>query len=163
MHNVYLSIGSNEGDRLKNISISFDLIKEKVGIVLLVSSIYENPPLGFEAELEFYNLCVAISTNLRPEELLFQLQQIEIEIGRDKKSINGNYSSRCIDLDILFYDDLILNSESLIIPHIHFKSRRFVLEPLAEISTNLVDPVSKKSIRELLERCTDESSLIRLF
>ncbi len=159
MHTVYIGIGTNEGNRFENISKAIKLIREKVGESISISSIYENPPIGFESDLQFYNLCISISTELTPTDVLIQLKEIESKIGRKLKSNNGVYSSRCIDLDILFYDNLIYTSDLLTIPHVNFKKRRFVLEPLFEIESNLIDPVSGHSIAVLLNNCDDNSKL----
>jgi deoxyguanosine kinase len=159
---AYLSIGSNEGDRLENISKSIQLINKLLGEIISLSSIYENPPLGFEAELNFYNLCIAINTSLNPFELLDQLKNIEKEIGRKSKSHEGVYTSRCIDIDILFFEETIIDSIELSIPHMHLNNRRFVLEPMNEISGEFIDPRTGFPISILLEQCEDKSQLIKL-
>lgn len=162
MNIVYLSIGSNEGNRLDNISKSIQLLNNNVGESISISSIYENPPLGFDAELNFYNLCLSIKTNLDPQMLLIKLKNIEEEIGRKTKSLSGVYSSRCIDIDILFYGDYLVETSELSIPHIHLRNRRFVLEPLNEIAGELIDPKSGYSISFLLNQCDDKSHLNKL-
>lgn len=159
---VFLSLGSNEGNRLDNISKSIQLLNKSVGETISISSIYENPPLGFEAELNFYNLCLSLRTSLDPQLLLSQLQNIEKEIGRKTKSVNGVYSSRCIDIDILYYEDYIIDTTELTIPHNQMRNRRFVLEPLNEIADNFIDPKTGYSISILLDQCDDKSHLNKL-
>lgn len=159
---AYLSIGSNEGDRLDYISKTIQLINKKIGQIITVSSIYENPPLGFDAEINFYNLCLSIHTILNPLDLLNQLKGIENEIGRSTKSKDGVYSSRCIDIDILFYEDEIIDTIDLSIPHKQMQNRRFVLEPMNEISSEFIDPITGCSISILLKLCEDNSQLNKL-
>ena len=162
MNLVYLSIGSNEGNRLDNISKSIQLLNKNIGEIVSISSIFENPPLGFEAELNFYNLCLSIRTSLDPQKLLVQLKNIEEEIGRKIKSKNGVYTSRSIDIDILFYEDYLIETLDLSIPHIQLRNRRFVLEPMNEIASEFIDPKSGYSILFLLEQCEDKSQLTKL-
>lgn len=162
---VYLSLGSNLGDRLQNLQSAIDSINSKVGKICSVSSVYETPPLGFESNEHFYNICLSLYTQLDPIELLFQLQQIEIELGRKRKSGEENgiviYSSRIIDIDILFYGSLLIDSEKLSIPHALFADRKFVLFPLNEIASNFTDPLSKLEIKDLLSMCNDTSILYK--
>ncbi len=159
---AYLSIGSNQGDRLKNISKSIRLINDDIGEIIKVSSIYENPPIGFDAEMNFYNLCIAVETNYTPQVILTKLKNIELLIGRTVKSVNGIYSSRCIDIDIVLIGTLIFKTELLSIPHIEFRNRSFVLTPLFEIASSIIDPETGKPISFLLDNCKDKSELIQL-
>jgi 2-amino-4-hydroxy-6-hydroxymethyldihydropteridine diphosphokinase len=162
MNLVFFSIGSNEGDRLYNISKSILLLNKYIGETIAISSIYENPPFGFEADLNFYNLCLSIRTDEPPESILFHIKNIEKEIGRKTKSVNGVYSSRCIDIDILFYENYLIDTGELSIPHIQLYFRRFVLEPLFEIAREFIDPKTGLTISVLLDRCEDKSQLIKL-
>jgi len=159
MKGVFLSIGSNKGDRLLNINTAIQLINRKVGKVVICSPIYENPPLGFEAELNFYNVCLEVETDSSPFELLKKTQDIEFEVGRTSKSKFGNYSSRIIDIDIVLYNDYQILSELLTIPHLLFRERRFVLQPLCDLAPNFIDPITKKAIFDILEVCKDGSVL----
>lgn len=159
MQFVYLSLGSNLGDRFSNLQRAIDLLNEKVGSIVTISSLYENPPLGFESEDQFYNICVKLKTELSPFEVLEKTQGIEIEIGRDKKSKDGIYSSRKIDLDIILFGNEIIQEEKLKIPHSLYKERRFVLEPLNEIASEVIDPIFEKSVNEIFVNCRDKSAL----
>jgi len=111
-------------------------------------------PWGFESNDLFWNQVLEISTNLSPEEVLVQTQQIELELGRIRKP--DQYDSRLIDIDILFYGDQIISLENLIVPHPRIQERKFALVPLCEIASELIHPVFQKSIRQLLEECADK-------
>lgn len=144
-HIVYLALGTNLGNRLANLRAAIKSLAPEI-IVLSESKIYETPPWGVENQPDFLNMAVKCETALEPESLLKRLKQIEVQVGREK---TFHWGPRVIDLDILFYDDLILESESLIIPHPHLHERAFVLVPLAEIAPGLIHPVLKKNIQEL--------------
>jgi len=143
--NTYIGIGSNLGDKEKNIKKSIDLLKEKCRI-LKVSSLYETEPVGYTNQDCFLNCVVEIDTELKPEELLKFSQSIEKILGRIKTI---KYGPRTIDLDILFYGNYIIKTKNLIIPHPRLHKRLFVLEPLNELCPELVHPVLKKSVEEL--------------
>lgn len=133
MHIVYLSLGSNLGEKEVVLRNAISSIKEKVGDVLRQSSFYQTEPWGFDSTNQFLNACICVSTNLTPIQLLETTQGIEKALGRDKKSIDGHYSDRVIDIDILLYDDLQLQTPELTIPHPLMKQRDFVMVPLKEI------------------------------
>ena len=156
---VFLSIGSNQGERLFNIEKTLKSIDEKVGDIYLKSPIYENPPIGFEAEMNFYNLCIGIKTKLNPHDLLLVIKQIELEIGRNKKTLNRQYTSRVIDIDIIFFNDIILESDDLNIPHLMFRKRNFVLKPLSDIAAKFIDPFTGFTVDYLQANCQDKSVL----
>lgn len=162
LHIVYLSIGSNLGNRLSNIEKSFKLITEKIGEIVISAPIYENPPIGFETNDLFLNTCIGIKTTLSPFEILYKTQEIEVELGRTNKNTTQSYSSRIIDLDIIFYDNLTIENENLTIPHKQFRKRKFVLTPLNNICPNYIDPISKLSVNHLHSICQDDSSLIEI-
>ncbi len=157
---VFLSIGSNQGERLFNIEKALTIISSKAGDIYLKSPIYENPPLDFEAEMNFYNLCIGIKTKLNPQDLLFVLQQIELKIGRNKKTLDRQYTSRVIDIDIIFFNDIVLDSENLKIPHLLFKQRNFVLKPLSDIAAKFIDPFTGFTVDYLHANCQDKSVLL---
>ena len=157
---VYLSIGSNLGDRLSNIENANTLIRNRIGEILRKSPIYENPPLGFDADTLFYNTCVLVRTNFSPLEVLDEIQNIEKVLGRSTKTIDNLYSSRTIDIDIIFYNNEIIKNERLSIPHPLYRDRRFVLIPLNDIANTIIDPLTRLSVNELLAVCRDSSSLL---
>jgi len=135
MANVYLSLGSNLGDKKTNLEKAVSLISKEVGKTVSVSSFYQSAPQGFESENNFLNAVILIETTLSPFELLAKTQEIEKKMGRKTKTAE-TYSDRIIDIDILFYDDLIVDTSELKIPHPLWKERDFVKIPLREICTN---------------------------
>ena len=130
---MYLSLGSNLGDRRHLLQRAVALIGERVGVVERTSSFIETEPWGFESDNQFLNACVLVSTKLPPHEVLRVTKQIERELGRTRKSVDGHYSDRPIDIDMLLYDDLHLADSDLILPHPHMTERDFVMIPLREI------------------------------
>ena len=157
IRNTYLSLGSNGGDRLKNLQSSVDLIGEKVGHVTKVSSIYKTKSWGFEGD-DFFNICIEVSTNLNPKTLIKTVLDIETSLGR-KRSSTPNYQNRKIDIDILLFADEILSYDDLKVPHPRMLDRKFVLVPLAEIAPNVIHPIAKKTIQICLQNCTDSGEI----
>lgn len=155
MAKAYLGIGTNIGDRRGNLLAATALLSERVGSILTLSAVYETEPWGFDSENNFLNAVLALETNLSPVELLHITQQIEIEMGRIQKSHDG-YQDRIIDIDILLYDDLILQTEHLTLPHPLMHRRIFVMKPLAEIVPDLLHPVFRKTMRQLLRELAGE-------
>lgn len=133
MHQVYLSLGTNLGNRKRNIREAIEKIEELVGEVIRQSALYETKPWGFSSPNDFINACVKVSTSLAPRQVLEATQRIEQELGRTLKSVNGEYHDRIIDIDILLYDDLHINEPDLHIPHPLMEQRDFVMVPLKEI------------------------------
>jgi 2-amino-4-hydroxy-6-hydroxymethyldihydropteridine diphosphokinase len=142
---VFISIGSNIGDRAANIRNAIKALERVVKIVA-VSSLYETEPVEFTEQPWFLNCAVRLETALDPHELIDSLLSIEQEMGRHRQHIKG---PRNIDLDILLYGNLVLNDATLTIPHPAMQQRRFVLEPLAEIAPEIIHPVLRRTIREL--------------
>ena len=132
-HMVYLALGSNIGDRRNALSEAIRLIDERVGRVDKVSSFMETEPWGFKSEFKFLNAVLSVQTMLSPIEILHITQNIEKEMGREKKSLGGIYHDRIIDIDLLMYDSLQLDTPELTLPHPHMKEREFVMIPLMEI------------------------------
>ncbi len=133
MHTVYLSLGSNLGNRKRLIKTAIDMIDQKVGHVIKQSSLYETEPWGYFSPNKFINACICCETLFSPRDVLTITQGIEKEIGRTGKSIDGNYSDRVIDIDILLYDDVKVDEPDLKIPHPLMFERDFVMNPLNEI------------------------------
>jgi 2-amino-4-hydroxy-6-hydroxymethyldihydropteridine diphosphokinase len=148
-HTIYLALGSNLGDRPANLKQAIASLTPQIE-VRAKSHVYETPAWGYEDQPKFLNQVVRGRTYLDPEPLLKHLKRLEIALGRKESFQNG---PRLIDLDILFYDDLALNTPSLVIPHPRLHERAFVLVPLMDIDPDLVHPVSKKSVREMLAEC----------
>lgn len=133
MHKVYLSLGTNIGNRERNISDAVALLSSMAGTVERLSSLYETEPWGFDSPNRFINACALIDTPLSPTDLLSVTQDIERRMGRTEKSVNGQYHDRLIDIDILLYDDLTVDLPQLHIPHPLMHEREFVMKPLSEI------------------------------
>ncbi|WP_348722976.1 2-amino-4-hydroxy-6-hydroxymethyldihydropteridine diphosphokinase [Tenacibaculum sp. 190524A05c] len=154
---TYLSLGTNQGNKLENLQRAIDAIAEEVGSVLSIASIYETASWGFDSD-NFYNTCIKVSTYLPPEELIARLLEIEKELGRVRKDSN-EYADRLIDLDILLFDDEIIFSKNLIVPHPRMLERKFALAPLAEIANTFIHPIEKKQIGICLKNCSDDSEI----
>ena len=146
---AYLALGTNIGNKRRNMITAAALLAERVGDVLALSGFYETEPWGFQSENTFLNAALQLDTSLSPLELLKATQEIEIEMGRTQKS-NGAYHDRIIDIDILLYEDLVLQTTELTLPHPLMHERLFVMEPLAEIAPNVIHPVFKKPVISLL-------------
>ena len=146
---AYLALGTNIGNKRRNMITAAALLAERVGDVLALSGFYETEPWGFQSENTFLNAALQLDTSLSPLELLKATQEIEIEMGRTQKS-NGAYHDRIIDIDILLYEDLVLQTPELTLPHPLMHERLFVMEPLTEIAPNVIHPVFKKPVISLL-------------
>jgi len=157
MNKVHLSLGSNRGDREANLGKAVKLLSEWAGNIIRLSSLYETPPWQMTDETNFINQVILIETNLQAEGLLDTILQIELLMGRVRTS--KGYEPRIIDIDILFYNEEIINSNKLSIPHPLLQERRFVLEPLNEISPDFMHPVLKKKVMQLLRECNDKSQV----
>ena len=153
MSKVYFSIGSNKGNRSGLINEAIDNIDIIIGKVMLKSSIYDTKSWGFNSN-NFYNICILVESELTPDLILNKILTIEKDMGRLKKT--DQYIDRCIDIDILFFDNMIVNSKSLEIPHPRIQLRKFVLTPMLELTPDLIHPILNKSIRQLEIECVDK-------
>jgi 2-amino-4-hydroxy-6-hydroxymethyldihydropteridine diphosphokinase len=154
---IYLSLGSNLGDRKRNLNRAREAIRDQIGDPIKLSGVFHSEAWGYSSTHSFYNCCISVLTRLEPLVVLDALLSIEESMGRVREE--GGYADRLIDMDLLFYGDRIMNHPRLILPHPDLDKRRFVLEPLAEIAPALVHPRSGLNITELLARCTDQSVL----
>ena len=159
MSKVYLSIGSNKGNRSVLIIKAVDEIEKKIGKIISRTSIYQSKSWGFDSN-DFYNLSLLIDTDIEPKSLLINLKKIEKSMGRE--DIDGSYSDRFIDIDILFYDNIIIDSEDLKIPHPKIEIRKFVLVPMLEIADDYVHPILNKTIRQLNNECDDQGIPLKI-
>ena len=137
MATLYLSLGTNLGDRPKNLTSALELIGREVGTVVSASDIMETEPWGFESPNRFLNMVVKVETQLQPLEALHATQNIERRLGRSEKTVQGQYHDRLIDIDMLMYDHITMNTPELTLPHPLMRQRRFVMEPLAQIAPEL--------------------------
>lgn len=151
-HTVYLSLGTNLGDRAANLKQAIASLTPQM-TVKARSEVYETPPWGYKEQEPFLNQAVKATTYLDPEPLLKHLKRLEVALGR---KATFRYGPRLIDIDILFYDDLLLETPSLVIPHPHVHERGFVLMPLMDIAPDLVHPQTGRSVREMLALCSTE-------
>lgn len=155
---VYLLLGSNEGDKvtiLQKAVKSLELLSDKP---LTISSLYESEPWGFNTNEWFINQAVKMETSFEPHELLKSILDIEKNLGRVRSAVDRSvmgYCSRTIDIDIIFYDNLIINKPELTIPHPKMHLRKFVLMPLSEIAPKIIHPLLNKSIETIIEECND--------
>lgn len=154
-HQVVLSIGSNQGSRLENIQNCIDLIHQNVGTVIEVSKLYETPAWGFESDA-FYNCAILLHTNSSAQKILNQILKIEKELGRIRVNQQG-YQSRIIDVDLIAFDDQIIETEKLQVPHPLMQNRNFVLLPMRDLNLNWKHPILQKTIPELIAVAPDES------
>ncbi|HAI19116.1 MAG: 2-amino-4-hydroxy-6-hydroxymethyldihydropteridine diphosphokinase [Xanthomarina sp.] len=154
---IYISLGSNKGDRLKNLQDAINLIFERIGKINIISKVYNSPAFGFEGS-DFLNCCVIFETDIAPDEIMLALLEIETSMGRVREA-NAGYESRTIDLDILFVDEDVLETKLLKVPHPELHKRKFVLKPLLEIAPKLTHPTLHKNVYDLLETCEDTSVL----
>lgn len=150
MAKAYIGLGTNIGNKRRNLITAAALLAERAGDVLSISSFYETEPWGFESDNTFLNAALLLETELEPLQLLSLTQEIEKEMGRTQKS-DGAYHDRIIDFDILLYDLCVINEAALVVPHPLMHKRQFVMEPLAEIAPMLVHPVLNKTMLELAE------------
>lgn len=155
LHDVYLALGTNLGDKEQNIFQALKLINERVGMVIIHSTLYITEPVGFESANNFINAACLVMTSMEPLELLKATQEIEQELGRDSKSVNKEYADRIIDIDLLLYDRLVFEDAQLQLPHPHLHERSFVLTPLAEIAGQYIHPTLQQSIAELEVQLVD--------
>jgi len=154
-HIVYLALGSNLGERKANLQAAVEAMAPGARL-LAASPVYETPPWGYLNQPNFLNQVIRAETDLSPNELLVYLKELEKRLGRTKTL---RYGPRTIDVDILFYDDLILDEPGLTIPHPRMQGRAFVLVPLADLAPDMLHPLEGKTISALLEQ-VDQSEIV---
>lgn len=155
---VLIGLGSNQGNRFVHLQKAIFKIDEEIGPVVAYSKCYKNKAVGFDGD-DFINACIAVKTKLDPHEVLNKLLLIENELGRKRKA-HFSYTNRPIDLDLLFYEDLTIQTAQLELPHPRIAQRRFVLKPLMDIAPQKVHPLNKRITAELLTHCKDENDVI---
>jgi 2-amino-4-hydroxy-6-hydroxymethyldihydropteridine diphosphokinase len=152
MNQVYLLIGGNMGDRNANLNNALALIESKLGVIKKVSSVFETEAWGFTEQPAFLNQALLIQTQLNAESLMIEILLLEKEMGRERTIPMG---PRMIDVDIIYFNEAIVNHENLIIPHPKMSERKFVLMPIAEIAPDFIHPILHKSNTALLKECGD--------
>ena len=156
IENIFLGLGSNQGDRELNLKNSIKLLNSRVGKVLNTSGIYESEPWGFKNQNYFLNQVIEIETHIDPNDLLNICKNIEYDMGR-KPEIR--WGKRVIDIDILYYQSKIINQEKLIIPHKLMHERKFVMIPLNDLNENHLHPILKITNKEILNKCIDSCNV----
>lgn len=159
LHNAFILLGSNRGDRKQYLCKATQQIQLRCGKIVSESSIYETAAWGNTKQAAFFNQVIRIQTKLSPDELMQQLLQIELDLGRVRTE---KFGPRTIDLDLLFYDALIFHSTVVTVPHPAIQDRKFVLIPLEELCPGKIHPVYKKTIRTLLKECADQLAVAKL-
>lgn len=159
MNNIFLCLGSNLGHREENIRHALIELEEARVRMVKASSLYETEPVLYAEQDSFVNLVLSCKTNISPRQLLLTIKKIEKKLGRTK---TFRYGPRIIDIDILFYDDKIIELQNLSIPHRGIADRKFVLVPLNEIAPTFIHPLLNMTITELLAECKDQSSVLKL-
>ncbi|MBN2240135.1 MAG: 2-amino-4-hydroxy-6-hydroxymethyldihydropteridine diphosphokinase [Dehalococcoidales bacterium] len=155
---VYLGLGSNLGNRQNNLDYALELLSQRMKVIK-VSSVYETDPVGKLDQPRFLNMVCQVNTMLAPQELLTLAKGIELKMGRlPKKELNA---PRIIDIDILLYGDTTMESEKLTIPHPRLTERSFVLIPLDEIAPDVIHPIEKKTVKELLAAITEKQGVFK--
>jgi 2-amino-4-hydroxy-6-hydroxymethyldihydropteridine diphosphokinase len=151
-HTAFLLLGSNLEPRGEWLQFAITQLEQRCGKISQLSAIYETAPWGKQDQPKFLNQAVGLHTPLQPEELLFQTLSIEKEAGRDREV---RWGARTLDIDIILYEDVVMHTAQLTLPHPAMQERRFVLQPLYEIAPQVVHPVYHLTIKELLDRCKD--------
>lgn len=158
---AFFGLGSNRGDRFEFLLSAARALQDWSLEKPLISPVFETPPWGFESDTPFLNCCMGILTDRSPHELLVRALQIEDELGRTRESFKAGYTSRCIDIDLLYVgDEIVDNSPELLLPHPRINQRKFVLEPLESIAPDFVDPLRNKTIATLLNELNDDSETL---
>lgn len=158
MNLVFLSLGSNLGDKLEILKSAIKEISLEIGNIDKCSHVYESMAIGFQADETFYNLCLQVSTTMSAEEILRKALKIEEHFGRER--ITKGYASRTLDIDIIYYNDEIIHSEELILPHPRMQERLFVLLPLNDLIDNKLHPILRKNTRELIDNLPNQDKPI---
>ena len=153
----HIALGSNKGDKFKNLQNAVDAIYQQIGSIKLISKVYKSPAFGFESE-DFLNCCLVLESDLEPQYVLDMLLTIETDLGRTRK-LKDTYEARIIDLDIVLVEDEIINTETLQVPHPEMQKRKFVLLPLNDVAAKVKHVKLGKTVAELLAACEDDSVL----
>tara|TARA_R110002073_G_scaffold297262_4_gene463392 strand:+ start:311 stop:1441 length:1131 start_codon:yes stop_codon:yes gene_type:complete len=153
----HIALGSNKGDKFKNLQKAVDAIYERIGNIKLISKVYKSPAFGFKSD-DFFNCCLVLESYLESQKVLETLLEIETSLGRTRTKTN-TYEARTIDLDIVFAEDNMINTKTLQVPHPEMNKRKFVLLPLNDVASKIKHPKFEKEVSVLLDECEDDSVL----
>jgi 2-amino-4-hydroxy-6-hydroxymethyldihydropteridine diphosphokinase len=156
---IFLGLGSNIGDRILHLKTACELIEQKIGVITSKSSVYETAAWGNTDQNTFLNQVVLVERRWHPIDILDTILKIEIEMGRIR---DEKWGPRIIDIDLIYYDNVIVKMSNLTLPHPYIQDRKFVLEPLVEIAPDFIHPKLKKTNLDLLNECQDKSEVLRL-
>lgn len=159
MHSVYLLTGSNVGNSLANLTKASSIIEEQIGLIKTKSACYKTAPWGNTAQQDFLNQVLHVITHLTPAQLIKAVLNAEADMGRERTI---KWAPRVIDIDVLFYDNEVINNKNLTVPHPLLHERRFTLIPLCEIAPDLIHPVLQQTMQQLLDICPDDSLVEKL-
>ena len=159
MQKVFLSLGSNLGERKKFLIEAIGELQNHIGKLIVDSELYETEPWGFETSEKFLNMVVVFETELSPFDVLQICLEVESGLGR-KRKLTGGYTSRTIDIDVLFYADLVLETSKLVLPHPHIQNRKFILAPLYDVAPDLQHPLLGQTVEQLLKTCPDHGEVV---
>lgn len=160
MHTTYLLLGANLGDRITTIQHARELIQTDIGPVLLQSALYQTAAWGVSAQPDYLNQVLKVLTTMEADDVLKATQRIEGHLGRVRRE---KWGSRVIDVDILYFDEQVIQTGHLTLPHPFLHERRFTLVPLTEIAPDFLHPVLKKTSRQLLNECRDTGEVVKFF
>ncbi|MGY5354656.1 2-amino-4-hydroxy-6-hydroxymethyldihydropteridine diphosphokinase [Wenyingzhuangia sp. IMCC45467] len=159
MNIAHLSLGTNLGNKLENLNNAIKKISD-LGSVTKVSSVYQTPPWGFKSD-DFFNIALTLETSLNANDLIDHLLAIELNLGRIRNTAITGYQARPLDIDIVFFNDEIINTENLTVPHPRMHERNFVLIPIIDIVANFNHPIFNKTLETLFDECDDKSEITR--
>lgn len=158
---VILSIGTNLGDRLKNLVSCVASLQKKIDGIIQISAVYETPAWGFSSD-PFYNAAIYLKTELSVYDILKIIQEVENELGRNRNPNSEGYQARLIDIDIILYGNKIIQEKHLQIPHPRFHLRQFVLQPMAEFNLQWKHPLLNQMLPDLIAQCPDDSPIVKV-
>jgi 2-amino-4-hydroxy-6-hydroxymethyldihydropteridine diphosphokinase len=159
MQKVLLGLGTNLGDKIKNLELALKSLSNQIGKITRISSVYETEAWGVQNQDNYYNIVIEMKTHILPFALIQKILELENSLGRTREK---KWDSRIIDIDILFYENYLITTDHLLLPHPFIEKRNFVLEPLNELVSDFIHPKLRKSIQELKTYCSDKNWIKKL-